>query len=290
MDSKLLKQGVAEFFGTAVLVLGGAGTAVFSSQYVGVLGVAFAFGLSLLVMAYTIGNISGCHINPAVTTAMWVAGKINSTKAVIYWIAQILGGALGGLIIYVIASGRDGFEIGETAGAFATNGYGNLSPAGYSMLAVIVAELVLTAVFTFVVLQTTNDDFPAGFGGIAAGLSLTWVHLISIPISNTSVNPARSLGVAIFAPEALKQVWIFILVPMAGGIIGAAHYVYFNSEKFNFGEKKEKVAVETITEEIKTEETVKVEKETTKNDADRRKEEEDRRKEDRREDEESDEE
>lgn len=243
MDNKLIKRGAAELFGTAVLVIGGCGTAVLAGKVVGVLGIAIAFGLTVLTMAYAIGNISGCHINPAITLGMWLTGKVDAVTAMVHWVAQFIGGAIGGLVIYIVASGKDGFSIGDAPGAFATNGFKELSPDGYSLLAVIVLELILTAVFMFVVLQTTNDSFPKGFGGIAAGLTLTLIHLIAIPVSNTSVNPARSLGVALFNLGALKQVWVFLLVPFLGAVVGSAIYLFFNSE-----EKKTVKAEETISE------------------------------------------
>ena len=221
--------------GTLVLVLGGCGTAVLATggfgetNTVGVLGVAIAFGLTVLCMAYAIGPISGCHINPAVTLGMVIAKKTRAGMLPIYWIAQIVGGVLGGLIIKIIASGVKGWNIKEVG--FATNGYGTHSPGGFSLTAVAVAEIILTALFVLVVIHTTRKDHAVGFGGIAAGLMLTLVHLISIPVSNTSVNPARSFGVALFKGDyALDQVWAFIVFPLVGAIIAAVIAVYVLAE------------------------------------------------------------
>jgi len=218
-DTKAL---VAEFFGTMFLVIGGCGTAVLAGAKVGTLGVALAFGLSLLVMAYAIGHISGCHINPAVTLAMVLQRKFPIVKAAGYMAAQVIGGVVGALVIYFIAKGAPGFDI--TTG-FATNGFGSASPGGFTLGAAILTELVMTALLTFVVLSTTSKKFPEGFGGIAAGLSLALIHMISIPVTNTSVNPARSIGVALLAGGlALSQLWVFILIPLVGGALGAGIY------------------------------------------------------------------
>ena len=215
-----------------VLVLGGCGTAVIATGgfplnakgaglSVGVLGVAIAFGLTLLCMAYTIGPISGCHINPAVTLAMVIAKKTKTTLLPIYWVAQVTGGVLGALIIKVIASGVKGWNIKEVGG----------SPGGFSLTAVGVSEIVLAALFTLVVVHTTRKDYAVGFGGIAVGLMLALVHLISIPISNTSVNPARSFGVALFkGGDALSQNWAFWVFPLIGAIIGGLIATYVLTE------------------------------------------------------------
>jgi len=235
-----LKILIAEFIGTMVLVLGGCGTAVLATGAfpsdadgaglsVGVLGVALAFGLTVLTMAYAIGPISGCHINPAVTLGMVIAKKTKAGMIPIYWSAQIAGGIVGALFIKIIASGAPNWKMpGEVAGGFATNGYGKLSPGGFSLGAVGFAEVLFTALFVLVVIHTTRKDFAAGFGGIAAGLMLTLVHLISIPVSNTSVNPARSFGVAIIkGGDALSsQVWAFVVFPLLGAIIAGIIAVY----------------------------------------------------------------
>jgi aquaporin Z len=218
---------IAETVGTAVLVLGGCGTAVLATGKlgggsVGVIGVAFAFGLSLLVMAYAIGNLSGCHINPAVTTGLWALGKVRHGLLPFYFIGQLAGGAIGGLAVYGIASGRpDGFS--PDVKNFAVNGWGPLSPAGFNFSAMAIVEVVLTAVLVFVVASTTHRKFSTAAGGLAVGFTLTLIHLISIPVDNTSVNPARSFGVAIFAGgRAMSDLWAFFVFPLIGGVIGAA--------------------------------------------------------------------
>ncbi|WP_139983953.1 aquaporin Z [Nocardioides litoris] len=211
----------AEALGTAWLVLLGCGTAVLAGDQVGFAGVALAFGLSVVTMAYAVGHISGGHFNPAVTVGLATAGRFAWRDVPAYVGAQVVGGSLGALVLYVVASGRDGFTLDD---GFATNGYGDLSPTGYSLLAVVVAELVLTAGFLYVILGATDRFAPAGFGPLAIGLALTAIHLVSIPVSNTSVNPARSLAVAWFVPDALAQVWVFLLVPTIGGAIAGLTY------------------------------------------------------------------
>lgn len=242
MKDNQVKIFVAELIGTLVLVLGGCGTAVLATggfgeaNTVGVLGVAIAFGLTVLCMAYAIGPISGCHINPAVTLGMVIAKKTKAGMLPLYWAAQIVGGVLGALIIKVIASGVKGWNIKEVG--FATNGYGKLdaatgvgSPGGFSLTAVGVAEIILTALFVLVVIHTTRRDHAVGFGGLAAGMMLTLVHLISIPVSNTSVNPARSFGVALFkGGDALSQVWAFAVFPLIGAVIAGIIAVYVLTE------------------------------------------------------------
>ena len=206
----------AEIVGTTVLMLGGPGVAIFSAQAVGVLGVALGFGLSLAIMAYVIGPISGCHINPAVTLGMLLTRKIDGTHAAMAWIGQIIGGVGGAAIIYGIASGRDGFQRGQFAANLWSGNY-------YGVGAAIVAEVVLTALLVLVVLFTTTRSMAPGMGALVAGLTLTVIHLISIPIDNTSVNPARSLGAALFADtsfEALQQLWVFIVFPLVGAVVG----------------------------------------------------------------------
>jgi aquaporin Z len=210
----------AEALGTAVLMMGGPGTAILMpASEAKVLAVALAFGFSLLIMAYTIGPISGCHINPAVTLGMWLARKVNGAHAFFAVIGQILGAAIGGFIIWGIARGRDGFD----RGSFASNGFADHSPGGYGLGSVIVAEVIFTALLVTVVLFTTSRKYSVGFGGLVAGLTLALIHLVTIPIDNTSVNPARSFGAAIFAKgssDALEQLWAFIVFPLLGGVLG----------------------------------------------------------------------
>ena len=217
---------LAEAVGTLILVVGGPGTAIlatggfFPSGSVGVLGVAIAFGLSLLCAAYAIGSISGCHINPAVTVGLWAIGKTRSNDVPWYIGGQLIGGVLGAAIIFVIAASQDGFSAKESG--FASNGYGKHSPGGFDLPAVIIAEIVFTAVFIFVIASTSRKSMSPGMTGIAVGLMLTLVHLISIPIDNTSVNPARSLATAVFQHTwALSQLWAFIVFPIVGGLLGA---------------------------------------------------------------------
>lgn len=215
---------MAEFIGTLVLVLGGCGTAILAGRAMGTLGIALAFGLTVLTMAYAIGHISGCHINPAVTVGLWVTGKCQSKLLPVYFVAQFLGGLLGALIIFGIASGNQAFDVSSpdfAGGTFAANGWDAMdAPFTYNFVAMLIVEVVLTALFVAVVIGTTQKRFPVGFGGIAAGLMLTLVHLISIPVDNTSVNPARSFAVAVFRGDwAIKQVWAFIVFPLIGAVI-----------------------------------------------------------------------
>ncbi|MBY5163532.1 aquaporin [Salsipaludibacter albus] len=210
---------VAEGIGTAVLLMGGVGTAVLAGEAMGTLGIALAFGLSLLVMAATIGHVSGCHINPAVTVGLYLARKIDTALLGWYLLGQVVGALVGAGIVWLVASGVDGFS---SAGNFAANGYGELSPGGYGLVAVLVAEVAFTALFVLVVLATTRPTYPPSLGPLAAGLGLTLVHLATIPVSNTSVNPARSLAAAVFAGgDALAQLWVFILAPVVGGALAA---------------------------------------------------------------------
>lgn len=218
----MMNRLAAEFFGTFWLVFGGCGSAVLAAGFpevgIGLLGVSLAFGLTVLTMAYTVGHISGGHFNPAVTLGLAVAGRFGWSDLVQYWIAQVLGGLAGAAVLYVIASGAADW----TAGGFASNGYGELSPGGYGMTAVLVSEVVLTAFFLVIILGATSRGAPAGFAPIAIGLGLTLIHLISIPVSNTSVNPARSTAVAVFAETgALGQLWLFWVAPLVGAAIGA---------------------------------------------------------------------
>lgn len=212
----------AEFFGTFWLVFGGCGSAVLAAGFpevgIGLLGVSLAFGLTVLTMAYAVGHVSGGHFNPAVSLGLAVSGRFDWSELPGYWAAQVLGGLAGAAVLFVIASGAPEW----TAGGFASNGFGDLSPGGYGLVAVIVAEVVLTAFFLIIILGATSKGAPAGFAPIAIGLGLTLIHLISIPVSNTSVNPARSLAVAVFAETgALSQVWVFWVAPLAGAALGA---------------------------------------------------------------------
>ena len=216
---------VAELIGTFWLVLGGCGSAVLAAGFpelgIAFAGVALAFGLTVLTMAYAIGHISGCHLNPAVTVGLWAGGRFPAVQVVPYIVMQVIGAVAAAAVLYIIASGQPGW----VPGGFASNGFGDLSPGKYSMLAVLVCEVVLTAMFLFVIMGATDSRAPAGFAPIALGLCLTLIHLISIPVSNTSVNPARSTGVALFAQTgALSQLWLFWVAPIIGGVIGAVVY------------------------------------------------------------------
>ena len=216
----------AEFIGTFWLVLGGCGSAVLAAAFpdvgIGLLGVSLAFGLTVLTMAFAIGHISGCHLNPAVSVGLWAAGRFPAGKLVPYIAAQVLGAIAAGGVLFVIATGQAGFDVGA---GFASNGYGAHSPGGYSLPAALVTEVVMTAMFLVIILGATDKRAPAGFAPIAIGLGLTLIHLISIPVTNTSVNPARSTGVALFAGGwALAQLWLFWVAPIVGGMLGAAIY------------------------------------------------------------------
>nr|WP_321454243.1 aquaporin Z [uncultured Carboxylicivirga sp.] len=219
-----MKKYLAEFFGTFWLVLGGCGSAVLAAAFpdvgIGLLGVSLAFGLSVVTMAYGIGHISGAHLNPAVTVGLWVGGRMDKKDVVPYIISQCVGAIIAAGVLYVIATGN-----GSEIGGFAANGYGEHSPGGYSMIAAIVSEFVMTMIFLIVIMGATDDAAPKGFGGIAIGLTLTLIHLISIPVTNTSVNPARSLSQALFVGDwALAQLWLFIVIPIAGATVGALIY------------------------------------------------------------------
>jgi len=219
---------IAELMGTFWLVFGGCGSAVLAAAFpklgIGFAGVALAFGLTLLTMCYAIGPISGCHINPAVTVGQWIAGRFPGKEVIAYIIAQVAGGIIAGGVLLLIASGQPTFNVHD---GFASNGYGQYSPGGYSLSAVVVAEFVLTFFFLFVILGATSKRAPAGFAGIAIGLSLTLIHLISIPVDNTSVNPARSTGVALFAGgDHITQLWVFWLVPLIAGAVSGWVYRY----------------------------------------------------------------
>jgi aquaporin Z len=220
------KRATAEFLGTFWLVLGGCGSAVLAAAFpalgIGFAGVSLAFGLTLLTMAFAIGPISGCHINPAVTVGLVVGKRFPASELVPYVVAQVLGGIAGAGVLYLIASGKAGFDL---AGGFASNGYGEHSPGGYSLQAALVCEIVMTFMFLVVILGATDKRAPAGFGGIPIGLALTLIHLVSIPVTNTSVNPARSTGPAIFVGGwALSQLWLFWVAPIVGAAVAGAVY------------------------------------------------------------------
>ena len=216
----------AEFIGTFWLVLGGCGSAVLAAAFpnvgIGLLGVALAFGLTVLTMAYAIGHISGCHLNPAVSIGLCAGGRFPASRLLPYIVAQVLGAVVAGGVLYVIASGKPGFDV---AAGFASNGYGAHSPGGYSLLAALVTEVVMTMMFLVIILGATDKRAPQGFAPIAIGLGLTLINLISIPVTNTSVNPARSTGVALFVGGwAVAQLWLFWIAPILGAVLGAAVY------------------------------------------------------------------
>jgi aquaporin Z len=221
-----MKKYLAEFVGTFWLVLGGCGSAVLAAAFpnvgIGLLGVALAFGLTVLTMAFAIGHISGCHLNPAVSIGLWAGGRFSSKELLPYIVSQVLGAILAGGVLYIIASGQTGFEL---SAGFAANGYGDHSPGGYSLLAGLASEVVMTMMFLLIIMGATDKRAPQGFAPIAIGLGLTLIHLISIPVTNTSVNPARSTGVAVFVGGwAVDQLWLFWLAPIVGAVIGAAIY------------------------------------------------------------------
>jgi aquaporin Z len=228
-----MKKYGAEFFGTFWLVLGGCGSAVLAAAFpnvgIGLLGVALAFGLTVLTMAYAIGHISGCHLNPAVSIGLWAGGRFPAKQLIPYIVAQVLGGLAAGGVLYVIASGKAGFAL---SAGFASNGYGAHSPGGYSLPAGLVCEVVMTMMFLVIILGATDKRAPQGFAPLAIGLGLTLIHLISIPVTNTSVNPARSTAVALFVGDwAIAQLWLFWVAPIAGALIGAAVYRFIGSTK-----------------------------------------------------------
>ena len=229
----LTKKLAAEFIGTFWLVLGGCGSAVLAAAFpdvgIGLLGVSLAFGLTVLTMAFAIGHISGCHLNPAVSFGLWSGGRFSAAELGPYIAAQVAGGLAGAAVLYVIASGQAGFDV--TAG-FASNGYGEHSPGGYSLIAALVTEIVMTFMFLIIILGATDKRAPEGFAPIAIGLALTLIHLISIPVTNTSVNPARSTGVAIFQGDwALSQLWLFWVAPIVGAILAGVVYKWFEIEE-----------------------------------------------------------
>ncbi|HHX8295614.1 TPA: aquaporin Z [Vibrio diabolicus] len=218
---------LAEAFGTFWLVLGGCGSAVLAAGFpdvgIGLLGVALAFGLTVLTMAFAIGHISGCHLNPAVTVGLWAGGRFDTKDVAPYIIAQVIGGLIAGGILYVIATGQAGFDV--VGSGFAANGYGEHSPGQYSMLAALVSEIVMTMMFLIVIMGATDKRAPQGFAPIAIGLCLTLIHLISIPVTNASVNPARSTAVAMYVGDwAVSQLWLFWVAPILGGVLGAVIY------------------------------------------------------------------
>ncbi|WP_237213393.1 aquaporin Z [Falsiroseomonas oryziterrae] len=222
----------AEFLGTLWLVLGGCGAAVLAAAFpqvgIGLVGVSFAFGLTVLTMAYAIGHISGCHLNPAVTLGLVAAGKFNASEAPGYIAAQVAGAIAGAVILLIIASGKAGFD---AAAGFATNGYGSGSPGGYGFGSALVTEVVMTFFFLLIILGATSERAPKGFAPIAIGLGLTLIHLISIPVTNTSVNPARSTGVALFGPGgALTQLWLFWVAPIAGAVLAGIVHKWLGAE------------------------------------------------------------
>ena len=229
----LSKKLVAEFIGTFWLVLGGCGSAVLAAGFpelgIGFVGVSLAFGLTVLTMAYAIGHISGCHLNPAVSFGLWTSGRFATKELIPYIVAQVLGGIAGAGILYLIASGKAGFDV--TAG-FASNGFNEHSPGGFTMISVLIAEVVMTFMFLIIILGATDKRAPAGFAPIAIGLGLTLIHLISIPVSNTSVNPARSTGVALFQGTwAVDQLWLFWLAPIVGAILAGLVYKFFETKE-----------------------------------------------------------
>jgi aquaporin Z len=224
-----MKKNLAEFIGTFWLVLGGCGSAMLAAGFpdvgIGLVGVSIAFGLTVLTVAYSLGHISGAHLNPAVTIGLWMGGRISAKEILPYVVSQVLGGIVGAGVLYIIVTGN-----GSEIGSFAANGYGEHSPGGYSMNAAIVTELVMTFMFLMIILGATDEKAPNGFAGIAIGLALTLIHLISIPVTNTSVNPARSISQAIFVGDwALSQLWLFIFIPIVGAALAGIVYKFLKS-------------------------------------------------------------
>lgn len=227
-----MKKLLAEFIGTLWLVLGGCGSAILAAAYpdlgIGFVGVSIAFGLTVLTMAYAIGHISGCHLNPAVSIGLWLGGRFEKKELLPYIVAQVLGAIAGAGILYLIASGKPGFEIG----GFAANGYGEHSPGMFSMEAALITEVVMTFMFLFIILGVTHSKSSTGMAGLTIGLGLTLIHLISIPVTNTSVNPARSTSQALFAGGwAIDQLWLFWLAPIVGAALAGLVYRYLSPEK-----------------------------------------------------------
>jgi aquaporin Z len=228
-----MKQYGAEFLGTFWLVLGGCGSAVLAAAFpsvgIGLLGVSLAFGLTVLTMAYAIGHISGCHLNPAVSIGLWAGGRFPANQLLPYIVAQVLGAIVAAGVLYVIANGAAGFDVSK---GFASNGYETHSPGGYSLLAALVCEVVMTMFFLLIILGATDKRAPAGFAPIAIGLGLTLIHLISIPVTNTSVNPARSTGVALFVGDwAIAELWLFWVAPIVGALLGAVSYRFISNQE-----------------------------------------------------------
>jgi len=228
-----MKKYGAEFVGTFWLVLGGCGSAVLAAAFpnvgIGLLGVALAFGLTVLTMAFAIGHISGCHLNPAISVGLWAGGRFPASQLGPYIVAQVLGGIVGAGVLYLIATGKPGFAV---SAGFAANGYGAHSPGGYSLTAALITEVVMTMMFLIIIMGATDKRAPQGLAPVAIGLGLTLIHLISIPVTNTSVNPARSTGVALFVGDwAVAQLWLFWLAPIVGGVLGAVVYRCIASEK-----------------------------------------------------------
>ena len=225
-----MKKYVAESFGTFWLVLGGCGSAVLAAAFpevgIGFLGVALAFGLTVLTMAFAIGHISGCHLNPAVSIGLWAGGRFPANQLLPYIVAQVVGAIIAGGVLYLIATGQPGFELG----GFASNGYGEHSPGGYSLFAALLTEIVMTMMFLFVIMGATDERAPKGLAPIAIGFCLTLIHLVSIPVTNTSVNPARSTGVAVYVGDwAVGELWLFWVAPIIGAVLGALIYRYVGS-------------------------------------------------------------
>jgi aquaporin Z len=228
-----MKAYAAECFGTFWLVLGGCGSAVLAAAFpgvgIGLTGVSLAFGLTVVTMAYAIGHVSGCHLNPAVSIGLWAGGRFEAGKLLPYIVAQVLGAVIAGGVLYLIASGKAGFDV--TAG-FASNGYGEHSPGKYSMFAALLTEVVMTMMFLIIIMGSTDKRAPQGFAPLAIGLGLTLIHLISIPVTNTSVNPARSTGVAVFVGDwAVTQLWAFWVAPIVGAVLGAFAYRAFGESE-----------------------------------------------------------
>jgi aquaporin Z len=225
-----MKKNLAEFLGTFWLVLGGCGSAVLAAGFpevgIGLVGVSLAFGLTVVTIAYSMGHISGAHLNPAVTIGVWMGGRISAKEILPYVVSQLLGGIAAAGVLYIIVTGN-----GSSIGSFAANGYGTNSPGGYNMIAAIVTEFVMTFMFLLIILGATDEKAPKGFAGLAIGLALTLIHLISIPVTNTSVNPARSISQALFVGDwAMSQLWLFVCVPIAGAALAGLVYKYLKSE------------------------------------------------------------
>ena len=225
-----MKKYLAEFIGTFWLVFGGCGSALLAAAFpgvgIGLVGVSFAFGLTVLTIAYSLGHVSGAHLNPAVTVGLWVGGRVQTADVLPYIGAQILGGIVAAGFLYLIVTGN-----GSSIGSFAANGYGEHSPGHYNLIAAFITELVMTFMFLLIILGATDEKAPKGFAGIAIGLALTLIHLVSIPVTNTSVNPARSISQALFVGSwAIAQLWLFIVVPLIGAVLAGIVYKYFKSE------------------------------------------------------------